>query len=615
MRAAKVFLAAGLLLAGQPAPAPTDLLPRVVPNDNRVPAGRMRGDTLEIDLEIRMATWYPEADSGPGVDVAAFAEAGNVPSIPAPMIRVPEGTVILARLRNLLPDSTLSIHGLLARPAAADDSIVLQPGDSVTVRFLVGAPGTYLYRAVLGNHQGGKDDEREQLAGALIVDPKAGSPPDRVFVINIWGSQLDSQTYGNALAINGRSWPWTERISAQVGDSLRWRVINASDRGHPMHLHGFYFRLDSRGDGLTDSLFPPGARQLQVTQSMREFETFTMTWSPDRAGNWLFHCHIGFHVLPMARINPPSWDHPDHGSHDPARHMAGLILGIEVKPRPGEMAPDRSRPERLRLFIQEGPRRHQADRAMGFVLQRGDAAPDPDSVEIPGSPLILTRGRPTDITVLNRLKRGTSIIHWHGIELESYSDGVAGWSGSGDRLAPSLMPGDSFVARLTLPRAGTFIYHTHLNDLDQLTSGLYGGIIVVEPDKPFDPTVDHLFVAGWDGEGGDSTGPHTLVNGTSSPAPLELRAGVMHRFRFVNIGPADRMSFRIFRDTALVRWQLVARDGAELPAHQVRSSPASHRFDVGETFDTEMVFAPGEYRLVGSRNPRFPFYVRRLIVR
>ena len=613
MKAASLVLAAGLLLFGSETRTVPGLS-QVLPNDNRIPAGLLERDTLRIDLEVRLATWSPEADSGPGVEVAAFAEAGKTPSIPAPLIRVPEGTTIVARIRNLLPDSTLSIHGLMTRPAAADDSIVLRPGDSTIVRFKAGAPGTYLYYAVLGVHRYEIDEEREQLAGAFIVDPVGGSPPDRVFVINIWGRVIDSATYGNALTMNGRSWPWTERISAQVGDTLRWRVINASERGHPMHLHGFYFRLDSRGNGLADSIFPPDRRRRQVTQSMNQFETILMTWSPDRAGNWLYHCHIGFHVLPEARVNPAPHDHPDWGSKDPTRHMSGLILGIDVKPRPGEVAEDRRGAARMRLFIQEGSKRTRSSRSLGFVLQQGAAAPAPDSVVLPGSPLILTRGRPTDITVINRLKE-SSVIHWHGIELESYSDGVAGWSGSADRLAPSIMPGDSFVARLTLPRAGTFIYHTHLNDIDQLTSGLYGGIVVLEPGQRYDPATDHLFVAGWDGVDGDSTGPRTLINGDSLPPPLELKAGVTHRFRFVNIGPADRLSFRIYRDTALVNWRLVARDGANFPAQLVRATPASYRFDVGETFDTEAELAPGEYRLVAARNPKYPFYTRRLIVR
>ena len=189
-------------------------LPLVHPNDNRVPAGRLRGDTLQLRLEVRMATWRPEADSGPAIAVAAFAEAGKVPSIPGPLIRVRTGTTIVASITNALPDSTISIHGLLTRPAAARDSLVLRPGESAVARFAAGEPGTYFYQATLGNHRLEVDEEREQVAGALIVDPAGGSPPDRIFMMNIWGHRIDSATYRNALTINGRSWPHTERIDA-----------------------------------------------------------------------------------------------------------------------------------------------------------------------------------------------------------------------------------------------------------------------------------------------------------------------------------------------------------------------------------------------------------------
>jgi hypothetical protein len=39
----------------------------------------------------------------------------------------------------------------------------------------------------------------------------------------------------------------------------------------------------------------------------------------------------------------------------------------------------------------------------------------------------LVRGEPVHITVLNRRAEPTS-IHWHGIELDSYFDGVSGRS-------------------------------------------------------------------------------------------------------------------------------------------------------------------------------------------
>ena len=416
--------------------------------------------------------------------------------------------MIAATIRNQLSDSTLRIYGLVTRPAAVHDSLVIPPGESRLVTFAAGAPGSYLYWASLGVSKGERDAEREQLAGAFVVDPPGGSPPDRVLVVNIWGTRTDSVTYRNALAINGRSWPHTERIEATVGDTLRWRVLNGSRRNHPMHLHGFYFRVGARGDVFADTLYSAAAQRMVVTEGMRPRTTFAMTWVAERAGNWLFHCHLGFHVVPSTRLHPPHRDSGDRMAHDAGTHMAGLVLGIAVRPRPDTPEPARGKARRLHLFVQEGLKRGRAPRAMGFVLQRDGRPPAADSVVIPGSVLVLTRGQPTDIVIVNRLSEPTA-IHWHGIELESYSDGVTGWSGAGDRLAPSVMPGDSFTARLTLPRAGTFMYHTHLNDIEQLTSGLYGGIVVLEPGKRFDPQRDHLFVTGWDGE--------TPCPGTAAP--------------------------------------------------------------------------------------------------
>ena len=72
------------------------------------------------------------------------------------------------------------------------------------------------------------------------------------------------------------------------------------------------------------------------------------------------------------------------------------------------------------------------------------------------------------------------------MELESYYDGVHGWGGTGQQVTPMIEPGGSFVVRFTPPRAGTFIYHTHLHDNRQLTSGLYGAMIVAEPGERFE---------------------------------------------------------------------------------------------------------------------------------
>jgi FtsP/CotA-like multicopper oxidase with cupredoxin domain len=595
-----------LVLAGPVTRDGDGALPVAQANDNRRPAGRLRRDTLYLDLEVRMARWHPEAPDGPYIEATAIGERGRAPQVPAPMIRVPEGTVIVARLTNGLRDSVLTWHGLATHPAR--DSLQLHPGRSTTVRFLAGAPGTYLYRAEPGVVDREVRD-RSTAGGAFVVDARGAPADDRVFVMNLWSEPVDSVTQRSAFSINGRGWPFTERIKATRGERQRWRLVNGTTHIHPMHLHGFYFRIDARGDGDRDSTFAPDERPLVVTESLLAHETMRMEWVPERAGNWLFHCHIAYHVVPEARYSTGDV-HGDHHTGDVTRHMAGLVMGIEVAPLPGEPVEDRSHPRELRLVLQEGKGRGKAPRALGPVLQQG-AAPAADSSQAIGTPLLLTRGQATDITVVNHLAEQMT-IHWHGIELESWSDGVAGWSGTAQRFMRPIAPHDSFTAHLTLPRAGTFMYHTHLNDHETLTSGLYGAIVVLEPGSAFDPRSDHLFVVGQ--EGNDDVGRY-VVNGEASLPPLVLDAGVEHRLRFAFILPAGGHWVRLLADTTLMQWRLLARDGAELPPARQAMQPAQVRVLAGHTWDYGFrAEDPGEYRLVIG-DPKEPMWEREVVVK
>ena len=582
----------------------------VQPNDNRVPAGKLAGDSLVLALDVEYARWFPESERGKSVEVAVFREVGKAPQVPGPLIRVRTGTTIVATVSNRLPDSTLTVHGLVTRPGLRR-SFRLAPGETRTVRFTAGEPGTYLYWAEAGRTDTAfappfVSAEREQLAGAFIIDPREGSPPDRVFVLNIWGTPVDSVNYQNALAINGKSWPYTERLSTTVGDSLRWRVINASVRDHPMHLHGVYFRVDSKGDGMVDTTYDPSVRRLAVTEVLRERQSMTMVWRPDRPGNWLFHCHLMFHALHTARLDASG--HDAHSS-DADKHMAGLVLGITAKPRSGDVAEPRNDPQRMRLHVVQGQPRGRARHAMSFILERDGKAPAADSIENPGSLLVLTRDQPTDITVINRMPEATS-VHWHGIELESWSDGVPGWSGAAEKVAPAIAPGDSFVARLTLPRAGTFIYHTHLNDIAQVTSGLYGPIVVLEPGQRYDPETDHVMLLSWSGE---HEPPKFLINGDSATRTLKFKSGLKHRLRFINISPAGAPPVWLVRDSIPERWRAVAKDGADLPPARAMVGPAVVRANVGETYDVEwQPPAPGEYGL--RTGPRRSILIYRILV-
>lgn len=612
--AAVVLISAGVLFVPPTADDPG--YPTVHPNDNRLPAGTMMDGVLHLDLEIRQARWFPESVDGPSVVVPAIAEVGQGPEIPAPLIRVREGTTIAVRLSNPL-DTALMIFGLTTHPSERGDTLNLGPGETLEWQFDPGPAGTYPWGAV-PRPRVRRTGESRQMAGALIVDPATGpAPDDRVLVINIWSQPGDSasETEGReALAINGKSWPYTERLHSTVGDTISWRVVNVSGRNHPMHLHGHYFRVDSRGDVTQDTIYPPEERRLVVTEALRNGHTMALTWNPIIPGNWLFHCHLVFHVWPGARMtHHDSTDAVD--PHSGEQHMAGLVMGLKVNPRPGMPVEDRTDARQLRMVIDETTSPTLwAPTVRAFTLE-GDERAGTHQASVPGPPMILTQDEPVDVTVFNALDQPTG-VHWHGLELESYSDGVAGWSGMGARIAAAVMPSDSFTAHLTLRRPGTFMYHSHLNDAEQLSTGMYGAILVLPPGETYDPTTDHTFILAWDLKSPNQRGIRFVLNGTPEPAPVELDAGKTHRLRFINIAPAGRMRITLVADSTVpIPWTPVALDGADLPPALVRERPGQMRIDVGQTAD--FAFTPaeaGSYALLVGRPDR-PAMRQELIVR
>ena len=68
-------------------------------------------------------------------------------------------------------------------------------------------------------------------------------------------------------------------------EDVRWRVLNLQSQPHPMHLHGFFFTVDSLGNGLRDMAFKGDAARHVVTQLLTPGATMAMTWRPEREGN------------------------------------------------------------------------------------------------------------------------------------------------------------------------------------------------------------------------------------------------------------------------------------------------------------------------------------------
>jgi len=194
---------------------------------------------------------------------------------------------------------------------------------------------------------------------------------------------------------------------------------------------------------------------------------------------------------------------------------------------------------------------------------------------------VLTRNQTVAIHITNQLDEATS-VHWHGIELESYYDGVPGWGGDGPRVTPMILPGKSFDVLFAPPRAGTFMYHTHMNDLSQLSSGLYGPLIVLPEGTIFHPESDKVLVPSRNGKRKDG---ELLLNGSTTPPPLALRTGVRYRLRFVDILANNSIVINEVQDGKLVEWTPIAKDGADLASVQSVATPASFSIAPGETYD------------------------------
>ena len=499
-----LFVVAPLLQESVVPPPPRSPLPRPVAgaslatvNQNRRPAGTLAGNTLVLALDIVEAGWQPEGELDPVVRILAFAEPGGPPQVPGPLLRAPRGTTVRLTLRNR-SDSAVVVGGLRRQLPEASDTVHLAAGATREVTFRLDRVGNFFYWAALEGLSTYADRFwlDSQLTGALIVDPVGATPPpqERIWVITEWFHEFPKpRVFESALTFNGKAWPYNERLTFPQGDSVHFRIVNAAAVDHPLHLHGFYFQVSRHGGARADTLVPASRQPLANMHMIPIGGSVSLAFVPTTPGNWAFHCHFASHVgsdvslhgSPDAYVLPAAGGSLQAPAHDaPGGHtMRGLVIGMHITPAPGYREPDIANRRTLNLLIQNRPNGLVGGQtAYGFALQTGTEAPGADSVQIPGPVLELKRGEPVRILVRNNLSEPSG-VHWHGLEIESFPDGVPGFSGIGDRIMPPIPPGGTFAADFTPPRSGTFPYHSHLHELRQIGSGMYGAMIVSETPR------------------------------------------------------------------------------------------------------------------------------------
>ncbi len=220
----------------------------------------------------------------------------------------------------------------------------------------------------------------------------------------------------------------------------------------------------------------------------------------------------------------------------------------------------------------------------------------------PGPLLRFTEGDTVKITFKNELKEPTA-IHFHGMHLSAGMDGVPPLSQN------PIQPGESFTYEFVAPHAGTYMYHSHQNSIEQIDAGMYGALII-DPQNPegqpkFDK--DEVWMLGaWTGmdagmdmkdmemdhSQGDMGYIYFTINGKAFPLtmnePLKVKKGDRVRLRLINISNLVHPMHLHGHD-----FRVIAKDG-----HPVKDPQVMNTITVnpGEIYDIEFIADnPGQW--------------------
>ena len=245
---------------------------------------------------------------------------------------------------------------------------------------------------------------------------------------------------------------------------------------------------------------------------------------------------------------PSDTNHPHagHGAHDHAHHGHGAGPPVMHHAPPADAlaaytrAYEAARPAPGGLVVAVALEARETE--WEFVPGTRTRAWGYDG-QVPGPVLEANVGDVLEVRLTNSLPEPTT-IHWHGLQIPAPMDGT-------DMVQHPIAPGETFTYRFALPDAGTFWYHPHSNETEQLERGLYGALVVRGPGEPEldaervlvldDVSLDRQgqikplggLIEHHDGRQGSTC----LVNGRHAPE-LAMSAGQIERWRIVNASSA-----------------------------------------------------------------------------
>lgn len=203
------------------------------------------------------------------------------------------------------------------------------------------------------------------------------------------------------------------------------------------------------------------------------------------------------------------------------------------------------------------------------------------------------------VYVTNRLKAPTT-VHWHGIYLPCGMDGIGGLT------QRAIRPGETYMYEWTFRQFGTFMFHSHHDEMTQMALGLMG-MVVVHPRQPTpDYAVDRDFVI--------MVGEWSIPVGTSRPNPnamADFNVLTMNAKAFPGTAPlvcktGDRVRIRLGNLSAMDHhpihlhgyyFKVTATDGGRIP-QDARWPETTVLVPTGSTRDIEFVAdEPGDWAM------------------
>lgn len=243
-----------------------------------------KGQTVR---EYEISAGDIEIEIAPGIFFPAWSYNGRVPG---PSIRCDEGDHLKIHFANYgTHPHTMHFHGF---HTADMDGIAhvgrgeVLPGEDFTYEFDADPFGCHLYHC---HATPLKRHIHKGMYGSFIIDPKAGCPPAREFMMmmNAFDTNFDG---GNEIyAVNTVGHEFMRRpIPVKVGELIRIYLINIIefDLINSFHLHANFFDYYDTGTTLQPTLRLVDT--IMQAQGQRGILEFRFRWP----GKYMFHAHV-----------------------------------------------------------------------------------------------------------------------------------------------------------------------------------------------------------------------------------------------------------------------------------------------------------------------------------